>query len=310
MVESKKRVPESVLIFGAAAHIGGPLAAYLHQQAPRTRLRLATSTPANADVLRRNFPSAEVVNASYFDLASLQPAVDGIEGVFVLTRSGTDEGPAMTNLVTALKSAGSAVHVVRLVGMLPESNPRLLPPFIRDHRLGLPVQHPIAKSILDESELPVTYLNIFATFMDNFFWMKEGLCKERKLIWPERLIPFIDPREIAEVAGRLLLSDNHRHVGQFYTLNNGHDLMLFSEVAELMTQAWNEPIVHDGRKESFFAAYAMMGRERVQFLWDFFQYERSIDVVWSRNDMFERLLGRKPRSLRAWLEEHRAALLS
>lgn len=25
--------------------------------------------------------------------------------------------------------------------------------------------------------------------MDNFYWMKDGLRKERKLIWPERLIP-------------------------------------------------------------------------------------------------------------------------
>ena len=168
----------------------------------------------------------------------------------------------MTNLVAAVKKAGTAVHILRGLGLQPEANPRRIPQSIRD-RLGLPIQHPIAKQILDESDLPVTYLNFGATFMDNFFWMKEGLCRERRLIWHNRLIPFIDPRDIAEVAGRLFLSDNHRHIGQFHTLNNGHDLMRYSDVAELMSEVFGEKITHDGSKEAFFDAYyAHLGEVR------------------------------------------------
>ena len=304
-----KPIPRSILVFGAAAHIGGPLARLLHGQAPDIRLRLASSDSQRCERLRRDFPYAEIVNANYLDLRSLDAAVQGMEGVFVLTTSGADEKPAMTNLVSAIKKANTAVHILRLLGLQPEANPRRIPPSLRDQGRGLPIQHPIAKRILDESDLPVTYLNIGATFMDNFFWMEEGLRRDRKLIWHDRLIPFIDPRDIAEVAARFLLSDNPRHIGQFHTLNNGHDLMRFSEVAELMSEVFGEKIRHDGSKESFFRAYAPIGESRLQYLWDFFEYERANEVVWARNDFVERTLGRKPLTLRAWLHEHAQPLL-
>jgi uncharacterized protein YbjT (DUF2867 family) len=260
-------------------------------------------------MLRRTFPEAEVVSADWFDPASLKPAVQDMEGIFINTPGGTDEQPAMTNLVTAIKEAGTAVHILRTLGLQPEANQRRIPEAVRKAFLGLPVQHPIAKRILDESDLPVSYLNLGATFMDNFFWMRAGLIQERKLIWHNRLISFIDPRDIGEVAARLLLSDNHRHIGQFHTLNNGHDLLRFSDVAELMSEVFGERITHDGSREAFFHAYAHMGDLR-NLLWDFFEYERANEVVWAPNNFVERTLGRKPITVRQWLEEHAAALLA
>jgi uncharacterized protein YbjT (DUF2867 family) len=306
---NSKPIPRSILIFGATGHIGGPLATFLHRTAPQIQLRLASSRPDRVDDLCRDFPYAEAVHANYRDLRSLESATDGMEGVFVNTTGGTDERPAMTNLVTALQKAGTAVHVLRLLGLQPEANPLRIPQSVRDTGTGLPIQHPIAKQILDWSDLPVTYLNIGATMMDNFFRMAEGLRRERKLIWHDRLIPFIDPRDIAEVAGRLFLSDNHRHIGQFHTLNNGHDLMRFSQVAELMTDVFGEKITHDGSKEAFSAAYSPQLGPLHEELWEFFEYERANEVVWARNDFVERTLERKPRTLREWLAEHAQPLL-
>jgi uncharacterized protein YbjT (DUF2867 family) len=307
--ENKKPIPRSILIFGAAAHIGRPLTQFLRKEAPEIRLRLVSSSPERIDGLRRDFPDADVVSANFFDLPSLERAVDGMEGIFVVTPGGLDEKPAMTNLVAGVKKAGTAVHILRGLGLQPEANSRRIPQSIRESGLGLPVQHPIAKQILDESDLPVTYLNFGATFIDNFFWMKKGLVDERKLIWHNRLIPFIDPRDIGEVAGRLFLSDNHRHIGQFHTLNNGHDLMRFSDVAEVMSEVFGETITHDGSKEAFFNAYAHLGELR-DVLWNFFEYERENEVVWARNDFVERTLERQPVTVRAWLQEHARALLA
>jgi uncharacterized protein YbjT (DUF2867 family) len=307
--DNRKAIPRSVLIFGAAGHIGGPLARFLRKEAPGISLRLVSSNPARRNLLRRDFSDAEVVSADYFDLRSMELAVQDIEGIWLLTPASTDEAAAMTNLVAAVKNAGTAVHILRGLGLQPEANPRRIPQSIREARLGLPIQHPIAKQILDESALPVTYLNFGATFMDNFLWMKKGLVSERKLIWHNRLIPFIDPRDIGEVAGRLLLSDNHRHIGQFHTLNNGHDLMRFSDVADVMSEVFGEKITHDGSKEAFFDAYAHLGEAR-NAMWDFFEYERANEVVWARNDFVARTLGRQPVTVRAWLHEHAQALLS
>lgn len=306
---NSKPIPRSVLVFGAGGHIGAPLAGFLRRTQPQIHLRLASSTPERMDDLRRDFPDAEVVHANYFDLPSLEVAAHGMEGVFVNTPGGTDERPAMTNVVAAIEKSGTAVHVLRLLGLQPEANPRRIPPSLRGG-LGLPAQHPIAKQILDESDLPVTYLNIGATFMDNFLWMAEGLRRERKLIWHDRLIPFIDPRDIAEVAGRLFLSDNHRHIGQFHTLNNGHDLMRFSDVAELMTEVFGEKITHDGSKEGFLSSYSGQLGPIAAELWEFLEYEKANEVVWARNDFVERTLGRKPRTVREWLQEHAQLLLT
>lgn len=307
---NRKPIPRSILVFGAAAHVGKPLARILRREAPHIRLRLVSTDEGRCAALRAEFPQAEVVQANYFDLPSLERAVEGMEGLFVITPSGTDERPAMTNLVSAVKRADCAVHILRAVGMQPEANLRRLPATVlKPPALGLPVQHPIVKQILDESDLPVTYLNFGATFLDNFFWMAPALRRERKLVWHDRLIPFIDPRDIAEVAARLFLSDNHRHIGQFHTLNNGHDLMRFSDVARLMTEVFGETITHDGSKEAFFAEYEDMGDVR-DIIWDFFEYERDNEVVWSPNTFVERMLGRKPITVREWLREHARDLLA
>lgn len=101
------------------------------------------------------------------------------------------------------------IRRLRIVGLQPEANPRRIPEKLRRSGVGIEIQHPIARKILDDAELPVTYLNCGATFMDNFVRLGLGVSvrSQRKLIWPERLIPWIDPREVGEVAARLLLSD-------------------------------------------------------------------------------------------------------
>ena len=310
MPYNQKPIPNSVLIFGAAARLGGPLAAFLAREAPSVRLRLATHSVAKVHALQERFPTAEVVVADYLDLPSLREAFQDMEAAFVVTPSGTDERPAMTNLVEAAKASARLVHLLRIVGIQPEANPRRIPQCLRENGLGLPIQHPIAKQILDESDLPVTYLNCGATFMDNLLAPPtvERLRAARTFVWPERLIPFVDPRDVGEVAARLLLSDNHRHIGQLHTVNNGHDLLRFQEVGQLMSEVWNEPIAYESSKDAFFATYAQMGARR-QYLWDFFQYEQDNEVVWACNDFMERMLGRKPTTLRDWLIEHRDAIL-
>ena len=310
MFDNRKAVPRSILIFGAAGHIGGPLADFLSREAPGISLRLVSRDLARGRELQSRFAQAEVVQADYADPASLARAVSGMEGIFVLTPSGTDERQAMGNLVDAVREAGTSPHIIRLVGYQPEYNPHRIGPWLTDHGMGLPIQHPLAKRLLDDSLLPVTYLNCGATFIDNFArWMAPGLRERRTLIWPERLIPYLDPRDIAEVAGRVFLSDNHRHIGQFHTMNNGQDILRFAEVATLMSDLWGEPIAYDGSKAAFFEEYAHMGEARLQFLWAFFEYEANNEVVWARNDFVERMLGRKPVSVKDWLVENRVKIL-
>lgn len=307
MQYNRKAIPKSIMIFGAADHIGGPLAEYLSREAPGVALRLATSSVSKAAVLRQSFPAAEVVLADYGHLTSLASAVAGIEGVFVITPGMCDEAQYMTNLVQALKGAGSVIQIIRFLGLHPDESVRQIPRELIEFGRGAEVQHLVARRILDDSGLPVTHLNCGATFMDNFVRLGLGdtVRRARRLIWPEHLVPWIDPRDVAEVAARLLLSDNHRHIGQFHTINNGQDLLRYEQVAAMLSEIIGETVSFDASKEAFFEAYAHLGEVR-EYIWRYMQYEQDNEVVWSLNDFAERILGRKPTKLWDWLVEHRS----
>jgi len=308
---NRKPVPKQVLIFGASGHIGGPMAQIMTRDAPTIALRLVSHSVEKAEQLRTRFPAADIVVADYTDRTSLDRAVAGMEGIFVICPGGTDERKAMTNLIAAIKAEGAATHILRQVGLQPEANARRIPTSLNGPgSLALPVQHALVKQMLDESELPVTYLNCGATFMNNFIRsdMARHLRERQTLVWPERLIPWIDTREVGEIAARIMLSDNQRHIGQFHTINNGHDLMRFSDVAALMSEVLGIPITHDASREGFLAGYPQMG-PAAAYLWEFFTYEQDNEVVWALNDFAERILGRKPKTVREWLVEHRDALV-
>jgi uncharacterized protein YbjT (DUF2867 family) len=302
---------KSIAIFGASGHIGGPMARYTRYHAPQVRLRLIGSNPDKAEQLRADFPGAEVAVANYRDPASLEAALAGIEGLMVLTTQPMDERQAMTNLVSAVRKCGALRHMIRVVGMFPDFNPRRIPQRLREFGMGLEIQHPIARQVLEEADMPVTFLNVGASYMDNFLRMIPGLQESGTLVWPNRVLPYIDPRELGEVAARLLLSDDSRHVGQFYTVNNGEPGISTEEVAALMSEVFQRPIVHDGSREAFMKFFAplmeagIVPAELPAYLWDFFRFEDDNAPAWVANHFVERTLGRKPTTVRAWLQEHK-----
>ena len=305
-----KKIPNSIAIFGASGHIGGPMARWLKFHAPQVRLRLIGSNPNKVERLREEYPGLEVVQANYFDQPSLDAAMAGIEGLFVLTQS-VQEAPAMKNLVAAIRKAGCLIHMIRIVGLQPDMNPRRIPKEMRDYGLGLEVQHPIARQVLDDADMPVTYFNIGASFMDNYLRMATALQETDVLTWPNRPVPYIDPREVGEAAARMLMSDDARHVYQFYTMNNGDPAMRVTEVATLMRDVFLRPIVHDGSREGFEGIFRPLEEQGVvppgmpKYLWNMFQYEEAHAPVWVPNQFLERTLGRRPTTMRSWLQEHR-----
>lgn len=314
MSTNRKKVPASIGIFGASGHIGGPMARWLRYNAPQVRVRLITSDAGKAEQLRANFPGCEVAVGNYFDLPSLTNAVAGMEGLFVVTTTFTPEEAAMTNLIAAIRSSNTLVHLIRLVGEIPCANLRRVPAGLVKFGLGLELQHPIARKLLDESDLPVTYFNIGASFMDNFSKAMLYSREQRKLVWPDRPVPYIDPREIGEAAARILLSDDHRHLYQFHTLNNGADNLRMSEVVGMMSDIFQCKIEYDASKEGFLG---ILGRavklgyvpaELPEYLWDYIGYEEENYVAWALNDFLERTLGRTPTTMRAWLQEHRKVI--
>ncbi|MFK0156630.1 NAD(P)H-binding protein [Streptomyces sp. NPDC090493] len=306
-----KPVPRSIAVFGASGHIGAPLARHVLYRNPDVKLRLITSSESKRDGLRARFPDDECVVADLLDPSGLDAALQGIEGIFVVTPSPFDETLAMSNFVKAVRAADSAVHIVRILGYEPESLPRRVPEHVRRFG-GTAQQHYVAKTLLDASDLPVTYLNVGATYLDNLLALAPAVRSRRTVVWPDRVIPFIDPRDLGEVAANLLLSPDPRHLHQFHTVNNGQDLLTTEEVADILSDVLKVRLTCETSREAFVAEHgariaARRGAENAaDRILDFIEYEQGNSAFLALNDFAERMLGRKPTSVRAWLMEHRA----
>ncbi|MDB5632045.1 MAG: hypothetical protein JWR49_900 [Tardiphaga sp.] len=107
---------------------------------------------------------------------------------------------------------------------------------------------------------------------------------------------------------------DRRYVHQFLTINNGHDLHTSDAVAAIMSDVLLEPISHDGSREAFLREFTGIWERRynrkgvAEYLWDFFRYEAENSAFQSLNDVAERILQRKPMTLRAFFQEHRALI--
>lgn len=305
----KKPIPKNILIFGAGNHIGKPMAKFLEKEAPHIKLRLVSSREEALEPLSQEFPNAEVVHASYLDQPSMEAAVDGMEGIYMSVPNQLPFLPVTNNFVSAVKKSGTAIHILRQVAIVPGYNYRLMPEPMRQ-MMGGEFPDLVTKRIFEENDLPTTFLNFGASFMDNFTTRADrAIREERKLIWPPRKVPYIDTNEIAEVAAQLLLSDNQGHIGQLHTLNNGQDNLRGHEVAALMTEVLGVNIGYVGDKDSFVNEYTRIFGPAAGMIWGFFEFEATYEEGWALSDFVERMIGRKPKSFRSWLEEHREALV-
>ncbi|MEQ8433734.1 MAG: NmrA family NAD(P)-binding protein [Oceanicaulis sp.] len=301
------------LIFGAAGHIGGPCAEALQAVEGPGALRLASSRDEGAEALRDRFPGAQVVRADMTDLASMVQAVRGVDAVFIVTPDFFDDRRGAQILLEACARAGAAPHVVRIQAEIPSVGVEDLPGVLGDPigRRG----HLEARALISASTLPATFLNVFGYYMDDFaIHFGEGLRRDRVLLVPyDRPMTFIDPAELGEAAAAVMRAPPH-DAPRLIHLNNGEDGRLFTEVARLIGEAVGAPILYQDDAEAFRAAIgpmlqAMTGRaDAADYLLADWRMERAHGALYNGTPDLAALLGRAPRSLRAWLDANAAAL--
>jgi uncharacterized protein YbjT (DUF2867 family) len=304
-------------VFGANAHIGMPLARDIREQSPDTQVRLIIRSEGHRAALEVKFPNCEIVIADYYDLPSLERALSGLNGLFVVSPDFLDEERAMTNLVYAARSNPGLIHIVRLLADPPGMTMARVPDALKRFGGGTAVQHLRAKTIMEASGLPCTYINIAAYFMQNFLTQFNGPIRAKRIfaLPRNRRMGFIDTVDIGRCAASILLSANHRHVGQTYHLDNGHDVMWMDEVATVMTKAFGETITYDGSDETFRrlcgpAVRAYAGRpDADEYFIHYFQFEQDNETIWRKTDIVEYLTGRPSTRLHDWLITNRSAIL-
>lgn len=317
MVEFIENVAiKSVLVFGAKDHIGSRLVQYIHDRVPEVKIRVATHRPESLISLQHMFPWAEAVVADYFDIDSLNSAIDGIEGIFQISPDVFDEDNLVRNMKLACERTGTVRQIIRILGTPPGATIEMVPESLRSFRHYPAMQHLVATQLYRESGLPVTFLNIAGYYMDDFSRMfAASLLAERTIrIAFDKRLAWIHPQDVAEVGAELLLTEPKDYRGKLIDLT-GQDLCKISEVANLFSSVLGTPVGYDGDEKRFLATITpvftqMWGKEAPEYFVEYFRWETQHDHLFKITNHVENILGRSPKSFRQWILENRNFFLN
>src|SRR3546814_15401756 len=120
---------------------------------------------------------------------------------------------------------------------------------------------------------------------------------------------------------RIIMTEGDGHLQQLYHLNNGNDYVLFSEIAEIISDVLQERVEYSD-SEAFWvevmgARYVdLFGKDADEYYKQYYAFEKKFQFDFHRSDILERILGRQPKPLHAWNEKngplpvHSAAITS
>jgi uncharacterized protein YbjT (DUF2867 family) len=205
-----------VLVTGATGTIGRDVAKRLSEDGISVRAGVRDQAKA-----RKQFGSNIALAAFDFENEKTFSALEGVEKVFLLPPLLPNQLEVMNAFVDAAKRAGVR-HIAKLsaIGVDDETQPMA----IKWH--GANEQH------IRESGVAFTFLRP-NSFMQNFFTYFPPRNGAIYLPWGHGTASFVDTRDIASVAAKVLVSDGHE--GKIYTLT-GPATLGIAEVARILSE--------------------------------------------------------------------------
>lgn len=291
--------PGKILVTGATGDIGGHLAQALRDSgAPfAVMCRKAEQRASFAE------QGIEAVAGDYSDPDSLPAAMDGVTQLFLLAPESVDQLSLDTAAIDAATAAG-VEHVVKLSTL--DANPSSAIPWARDHAC--------ADAYLSRGGMRWTRLAPTA-FTKNFLQLAPAI---RRGVLPgtsgNGATSWVDVRDIATAAARVL-TDRHLQgdtAGRSHVLTGTHPLS-FPEVAAILTTELGHrvrylhvpaPLMLAGLRASGVPGWQARGLVH-QFV---DVVRRGADRGRVHTDDLEHLLGRAPRDVTDFIDEHRDVL--
>ncbi len=283
-----------ILITGATGKIGRELV--LDLSARRSAFKVMVRSKEAA----RDFEAKGVkaVQGNFERPETHATALANVQTVFLLTTPRPD-GVAIERKFLAACKAKGVQHVVRLSAM--GANPWASSALIRNHGR--------CEALLEESGLPWTILRP-TIFMQNLApFIGPTVAKESTLYAPagNAAMPWVDTRDIAAVAGTVLTSKGHEDLVYEIT---GPEALTYAQIAERLSSQLGRQIsyvnVPDGAAHHSMVAMGMSPwlAEGMITLYHMFKANgptaQPLETV-------ERITGRAPRTLAAYLKENESA---
>ncbi|MGA9153671.1 MAG: SDR family oxidoreductase [Candidatus Nitrosopolaris sp.] len=224
----------NILITGATGNVGFEIVKQLSAPADRnTRLRAAVRSIN--DAVKVIGQRAELVEMDYSKPDSLSKAINGINKLFLLTPFEPNMVELSSNLISEAKKAGTVKHIVKQSVMGADAEPRIIPS--RLHRQ--------VERIIEESGIPFTFLRP-NFFMQNFInFLGNTIRNQNALYLPagEGKVSFVDVRDIAAVAAKILVEDDGQHKGKSYNIT-GPEALSYGDAALILSNELGKKITY------------------------------------------------------------------
>ena len=275
-----------ILVTGARGNIGREVVAGLVSNGQAVR-----AAAFDAAAAKRVPAGVETVPFDFADAKTYEPAVDGVERLFLMRPPQiTDMENTLNPFVDfAVKAGVRHIVFVSLLGV--EDNPR--------------VPHYAAEQHIKRAGVPYTFLRP-SFFMQNLSTTHRAEIRERDEIYlpvGRAKTSFIDTRDIGAVAAKVLCEDGHD--GRAYDLTGGESLDYY-QVADIFSEVLGRKITYKDPSSVAFLISTVRHGTPLKFALVMQMLYRSTrngiaDVL---TEDVSRLLGRSPRTFRQYVIDY------
>jgi uncharacterized protein YbjT (DUF2867 family) len=220
---------QTILVIGAGASVGSVVVNDLRTSGHRVRAAYHDPAAAERDISA----GYDAVAVDLSDPRTLAPALEGVAAAFLLSATGPQQAAQGLNVVRAAQAAKTERVVQLSVWRADEE----LTPIARQQR-------PIERA-LETSGVGWTFLRP-NFYMQNFTrQMADSIRQDGTFAQPDSSAPisFVDNRDVASVAARVLTSAGHD--GQVYDLT-GPQALTYDEAAVILSDVLGRPVRFTG----------------------------------------------------------------
>jgi NAD(P)H dehydrogenase (quinone) len=286
-----------IVVTGANGRLGRLVAKALHAMGASAEVVLGSRNPSQiSDLAELGFRTTRL---DFADPEAMVATFSGADAVLMISTPGPIEQrvPLHRNAIAAARRAGVG-HLVYTSRVNPVADS--LYPFA-------PI-HVFSEAGIVRSGLPATIVRN-SEYVQNITWLIKAAAQSGELILPgaSGRVAYADVTDIAEVLARIVTGDGH--AGKIYEIN-GPDALTRDEIAALIARATGRPIAVRPITRDEYGAFMMEnGRPPfvVEMLKGFYDAIDSGEFARLWPDA-EQLLGRKPKSIKTYIEETLAGL--
>ena len=280
------------LITGATGDVGSRVVQHLLQLGIRPRVLTRSKEKARSLFGDR----VEIVRADLAEPDSMRAAIQGVKIIFLVNVG--PEIPERDKTAAGISKEAGVQRIVKLSSLDVE------------HGLAIGAWHEKGEAAIRDARIPFTFVRPTGFMSNLLVWAHsirtEGVVRSSTA---EGRRPFIHSDDIASVSVAALLGDEY--TGEALPIT-GPESLTFGEVTKTIGEAIEKPLRHctisdeEARERYSWISGSAEETEAHVALWQAIREGR----LAATTDTVERILGRKPTTLRQWAFENRHSFLS